>query len=215
MQAATPELIKASTIILTSGFFLKFFELSITIFALIDAKFAAYVPKYSPTSSLASSQSLTAVTLAIRSPQPLAKSLFGAFFRIAISTKTPSGAVAIMEYGLSPRKETKGLAIPSCDAEVGMLTNGFFSVNAIIFAMSTDLPPPIPIIKSLLSFFISASVFSAASTSLLILRCHRGSARPRAQYRSPPTGSSDGSGPASAPGKTACFRRRSSASWCW
>ena len=43
----------------------------------------------------------------------------------------------------------------------------------------------------------------------------RGSAPPRARCRSPPTGSSGASGPASAPDRTACFRRRSSASWCW
>ena len=43
----------------------------------------------------------------------------------------------------------------------------------------------------------------------------RGSARPRARCRSPPTGSSGASGRASARDRTSCFRRRSSASWCW
>ena len=43
----------------------------------------------------------------------------------------------------------------------------------------------------------------------------RGSARPPARCRSRPTGSSGASGPASARDRTSCFRRRSSASWCW
>src|SRR4029077_6378652 len=72
----------------------------------------------------------------------------------------------------SPRIETNGLAIPSCEADVGMLTNDFFKLYAIIFAISTDLPPPIPIIKSLLSFFISDTVLFADSTSLLVIRGH-------------------------------------------
>ena len=129
------------------------------------------MPKYSPTLSLAGSQSRTAVTFAMRSPQPLAMSLCGALFSISISTKTPSGAVATIEYGLSPRRETNGLAIPSCDADVGTLTNGFFSLNATIFAISTDLPPPIPTIRSLLSFFISSRVLLVDLTSLLEQRC--------------------------------------------
>ncbi len=137
-----------------SGTFL-FSDASRRIFALMDARFAEYLPKYSPVLSLPISQSLTAVIFAIRSPHPLAKSFFGAFLITSMSTKTPSGAVATIECGLSPRTETKGLAIPSCDAAVGTLTNGFSRLNEIIFAMSTDLPPPIPMIRSLLSFLTS------------------------------------------------------------
>ena len=72
---------------------------------------------------------------------------------MSISTNTPNGAVATRECGLSPRTDTKGLAIPSCEAAVGRLTNDFFRLKAIILAISTDLPPPIPIMRSLLSFF--------------------------------------------------------------
>jgi len=43
---------------------------------------------------------------------------------MSTSTKTPSGAVATNECGLSPLTDTKGLAIPSCEADVGILTNG-------------------------------------------------------------------------------------------
>ena len=64
------------------------------------------------------------------------------------STKTPRGAVATNECGFSPLTETKGLAIPSCDADVGILTNGFFRLNEQSFAISTDLPPPIPTMRS-------------------------------------------------------------------
>ena len=61
---------------------------------------------------------------------------------ISKSTKTPNGAVATNECGLSPLTETNGLAIPSCDADVGILTNGFLKLNAHNFAISTDRPPP-------------------------------------------------------------------------
>jgi len=60
----------------------------------------------------------------MRSPQPLASSLLGAFFIISTSTKTPRGAVATSECGLSPLSDTNGLAMPSCEADVGILTNG-------------------------------------------------------------------------------------------
>ena len=68
------------------------------------------------------------------------------------STKTPNGAVATNECGLSPLTETNGLAIPSCDADVGILTKGFLRINEHNFAISTDLPPPIPIMRSVFAF---------------------------------------------------------------
>ena len=68
------------------------------------------------------------------------------------STNTPKGAVATSEWGFSPLTETKGLAIPSCDAEVGILTNGLLRLNEHNFAISTDLPPPIPIMRSVFAF---------------------------------------------------------------
>ena len=75
---------------------------------------------------------------------------------ISKSTNTPRGAVATNECGFSPLTETNGLAIPSCDAEVGMLINGFFRLNEHNFAISTERPPPNPMIMSLfaaLTFF--------------------------------------------------------------
>ena len=72
------------------------------------------------------------------------------------STKTPNGAVATNECGLSPLTETNGLAIPSCDADVGILTNGFLRLKAHNFAISTDRPQPKPMLMSLfdvLNFF--------------------------------------------------------------
>ena len=71
---------------------------------------------------------------------------------ISKSTNTPSGAVATKECGLSPLTETNGLAIPSCDAEVGILTNGFFRLNEHSLAISTERPPPNPIIMSLFTY---------------------------------------------------------------
>jgi hypothetical protein len=44
--------------------------------------------------------------------------------------------------------ETKGLDIPSCEAEVGTLMRGFPRSNAAILAMSTERPPPSPRIAS-------------------------------------------------------------------
>ena len=69
---------------------------------------------------------------------------------MSTSTKTPSGAVATSECGLSPLTDTKGLAMPSCEADVGILTNGLLRLNPISLAISTERPPPIPIINSLL-----------------------------------------------------------------
>ena len=97
---------------------------------------------------------------AIRSPQPLAKSLVGAFLIMSISTKTPIGADATIEWGLSLFTETNGLAIPSCDAAVGKLTNGMDKLYEINFAVSTERPPPIPIIKSELSFLTDFWILS-------------------------------------------------------
>ena len=48
---------------------------------------------------------------------------------ISTSTKTPRGAVATKECGFLPLIDTNGLAIPSCDADVGMLTNGILRLN--------------------------------------------------------------------------------------
>ena len=71
--------------------------------------------------------------------------------------------MATSECGLSPLTDTNGLAIPSCDADVGTLTNGLLRLNPMSFAISTERPPPTPIIKSLLlwrTFFsISCIVF--------------------------------------------------------
>jgi len=82
---------------------------------------------------------------------------------MSTSTKTPSGAVATSECGLSPLTDTNGLAIPSCEADVGILTNGLLRLNPISLAISTERPPPIPITSSLLlwrTFFsISCIVF--------------------------------------------------------
>ena len=62
---------------------------------------------------------------------------------------TPIGACAFNEYGFSrPLIDTKGLEIPSWEADVGTLTKGIRRLLEIIFAMSTDLPPPMPIKKS-------------------------------------------------------------------
>ena len=69
---------------------------------------------------------------------------------MSTSTKTPSGAVATSECGLSPLTDTNGLAIPSCEADVGTLTNGLLRLNPISLAISTERPPPIPITSSLL-----------------------------------------------------------------
>ena len=51
--------------------------------------------------------------LATKSPHPLASNLDGAFLIISMSTKTPNGAVATIECGLSLLTETNGLEIPS------------------------------------------------------------------------------------------------------
>ena len=113
--------------------------------------------------SLPNCQSRTAVIFAMRSPQPLASNFFGAFFIISTSTKTPSGAVATRECGLSPFTDTNGLAMPSCDADVGTLTNGLLRLNPTSLAISTERPPPTPITSSLLSsayfFFYSLYCF--------------------------------------------------------
>ena len=121
--------------------------------------------------SLPSCQSRTAVIFAIRSPQPLASNLLGAFFITSTSTKTPSGAVATKECGLSPLTETKGLAMPSCEADVGMLTNDLSILKPIILAISTERPPPIPITKSLLfrSTFFSISIIDFLS--IVLAKC--------------------------------------------
>ena len=79
------------------------------------------------------------------------------------STNTPRGAVATNECGFSLLTETNGLAIPSCDAEVGMLTNGFFRLNAHNFATSTYRPPPNPMIMSL---FVDLTFFCITFVSL-------------------------------------------------
>ena len=50
---------------------------------------------------------------AIRSPQPLANNLTGAFLITSISTKTPIGADATIECGMLLFTDTNGLAIPS------------------------------------------------------------------------------------------------------
>jgi len=50
---------------------------------------------------------------------------------MSTSTKTPSGAVATSECGLSPLTDTNGLAMPSCEADVGILTNGLLRLNPI------------------------------------------------------------------------------------
>ena len=68
---------------------------------------------------------------------------------MSISTKTPNGADATIECGLSLLTETNGLDTPSCDAAVGTLTNGMSKLKEINFAVSTDRPPPIPAIISL------------------------------------------------------------------
>ena len=129
IHEATPELINASTTARSLRLFLEKVEtLSVRIFALNNARFAEYLPKYSPVFLLAISQSFTAVIFAIKSPQPLEISRFGAFFITSTSTKTPSGAVATSECGFSPLTETNGLDIPSWDADVGILTNGFFNL---------------------------------------------------------------------------------------
>jgi hypothetical protein len=54
--------------------------------------------------------------------------------------------------------ETNGLAIPSCDAAVGKLTNGMDRLYEINFAVSTERPPPIPTIKFELSFLTFFSI---------------------------------------------------------
>ena len=64
----------------------------------------------------------------------------------------------MIEWGLSLFTETNGLAIPSCDAAVGKLTNGMDKLYEISFAVSTERPPPIPTIKSELSFLTSFSI---------------------------------------------------------
>ena len=67
----------------------------------------------------------------------------------SVSASTPIGACAFNEYGFSrPLIDTKGLEIPSWEADVGTLTKGIRRLLEIIFAMSTDLPPPMPIKKS-------------------------------------------------------------------
>jgi len=65
------------------------------------------------------------------------------------------GEVATIECGLSLFTDTNGLAIPSWGAAVGTLTNGFPKLYEINFAVSTERPPPIPAIKSELSFLTS------------------------------------------------------------
>jgi hypothetical protein len=66
-----------------------------------------------------------------------------------VSATTPIGVFAFMECGLLvPLMETNGLDIPSCDADVGTLRNGLPILKAVIFAISTDRPPPKPITKS-------------------------------------------------------------------
>ena len=65
----------------------------------------------------------------------------------------------MIEWGLSLFTETNGLAIPSCDAAVGKLTNGMDKLYEISFAVSTERPPPIPTIKFELSFLTSFSIF--------------------------------------------------------
>lgn len=104
-----------------------FFAMSKIIFALRYDKFAAYSPKYSLFSSLANFQSLIAVIFAIKSPQPLDNNLSGAFDIIFKSAIMHIGVSTFIEYGLfPPLNDTKGLEIPSCDADVGILINGFF-----------------------------------------------------------------------------------------
>ena len=67
----------------------------------------------------------------------------------SIKATTPIGVIAFMECGLLvPLMETNGLDIPSCDAEVGTLRKGLLILKAIIFAISTERPPPNPITKS-------------------------------------------------------------------
>ena len=58
------------------------------------------------------------------------------------STKTPRGAVAINECGFLSLTDTNGLAIPSCDADVGMLTNGIFRLKEHSFSTSTESQHP-------------------------------------------------------------------------
>ena len=87
--------------------------------------------------SLPNSQSFTAVIFAIKSPQPLAINFLGARFIISTSTKTPRGAVATNECGFLPLTDTNGLAIPSWDADVGILTNGILILKEQSFAPST------------------------------------------------------------------------------
>ena len=58
---------------------------------------------------------------------------------ISRSTKPlPEAQLLPMNVAFSPLTETNGLAIPSCDAEVGMLINGFFKLNEHNFAISTE-----------------------------------------------------------------------------
>ena len=88
------------------------------------------------------------------SPQPLTINRQGALAMTSVSAIIASGAWAKIEYGLSePLIDASGLAIPSWETVVGMLMNGIFWVQELIFAASIMVPPPTP--KSTCGFVAS------------------------------------------------------------
>ena len=86
-----------------------------------------------------------AVEFEITSAHPDARSLYGALTIRAVSAMTPKGTVALRERELPPSlMDARGLAMPSCDADVGTLMNGTLRLTEASFARSILLPPPTP-----------------------------------------------------------------------
>nr|CAB57544.1 hypothetical protein [Saccharolobus solfataricus P2] len=96
--------------------------------------------------------------------------LLGERLRISMSAIIANGSFAFTETGFcNPFMEANGDVIPSCDGEVGILTNSKLFLNAAYFVTSITLPPPIPSSKlGLILLITSSTIYTSSKVALSI-----------------------------------------------
>jgi len=80
---------------------------------------------------------------------------------MAVSATTPRGTLALSDSELPPSLiDARGLASPSCEADVGTLRNGIFRFAEASLARSILLPPPTPSRNEAFTSFATSSTFT-------------------------------------------------------